>query len=197
MNDTARAIGPEEWLEGTNVRLRLVTLADCKQRYVDWLQDPEVNRYLETRFVPQTIETVTSFVRGISVSPHSYLFAIVDRETSLHVGNATLGHINPFHLFADVSYFVGDRNAWGRGLATDAVRVVTRFGFERLGLHRIQAGFYETNIASRKVLEKAGFRYEQTLRKKLRQSESSSWEDHVYVGALRDEWLAEQAISSR
>ena len=38
--------------------------------------------------------------------------------------------------------------------------MATRFGFDRVGLNRVQAGFYETNVGSHRVLEKAGFTYE-------------------------------------
>ena len=121
-------------------------------------------------------------------SSHSYLFGIFPRDSGKHVGNVKLGPIEPRHLYADVSYFLGDREAWGKGYGTDAVRVATRFGFERAKLHRVQAGFYETNVGSQRVLEKAGFTYEGRLTKKLRQSEGAAWEDHLWYGALSDTW---------
>jgi [ribosomal protein S5]-alanine N-acetyltransferase len=182
-----RVIAPGEWLERSPVRLRLVELADCTEYYVKWLQDPEVNRYLETRWTEQTIDTIRDFVSGMVNSPHSYLFAIVDPD-GRHVGNIKLGPIEPRHLYADVSYFLGARSAWGKGYATVAVRMATRFGFDRLGLNRVQAGFYETNVGSHRVLEKAGFTYEGRLLKKLRQTETAAWEDHLWYGAVRDTW---------
>lgn len=182
-----RVILPGEWLEQSHVRLRLVELADCTDRYVAWLHDAEVNRYLETRWVEQTIDGVREFVGNLLNSPHSYLFAIVNPDGQ-HIGNIKLGPIEPRHLYADLSYFLGDRSAWGKGYATIAVRMATRFGFERLGLHRVQAGFYETNLGSQRVLEKAGFSYEGRLRSKLRQNERAEWEDHLWYAALRDTW---------
>ncbi len=182
----ARAILPAERLEGERVALRLVTLDDCNERYVAWLADPEVNRYLETRYAEQTLEMIRSFVSSMLASDHSYLFAIVESTTREHVGNVKIGPVVPRHLFADVSYFIGERSAWGKGYGTEAVRLVTRFGFERLGLHRCQAGFYESNIGSQRVLEKAGYTLEARLLKQLRIEDR--WEDHVWYGALRDTW---------
>jgi RimJ/RimL family protein N-acetyltransferase len=181
-----RMITPEEWIRGERVSLRLVSLADCNERYAGWLADPEVNQFLETRYAEQTPEMIRGFVSGMLVSPDSYLFAICENEGLTHVGNVKIGPVVPRHLFADVSYFVGERSAWGRGYGSEAVRLVTRFGFDHLGLHRCQAGLYESNIGSQRVLEKAGYTYEGRLAKQLRIGDR--WEDHVWFGALKDTW---------
>lgn len=188
-----RAIAPGELLRspgaGTasgGVSLRLVTLEDVTDRYVGWLEDAEVNAYLETRYAPQTLESVHAFVVSMVESPHSYLFAIVENASDRHVGNVKIGPVNPRHLFADVSYFIGERAAWGKGYGTEAVRLVTQFGFERLGLHRCQAGLYESNVGSQRVLEKAGYTYDGRLAKQLRTGDA--WEDHVWFGALNETW---------
>ncbi|MGC4079517.1 MAG: GNAT family protein [Rubrivivax sp.] len=181
-----RKIQPGERLGGDRVELRLVTLDDVSERYVGWLRNPEVNKYLETRFSEQTLESVRSFVASMVDSTHSYLFAIVEKSTGAHVGNVKIGPVNPHHSFADVSYFLGERASWGKGLGTEAVRLVTAFGFERLGLHRCQAGLYASNVGSQRVLEKAGYTYEGKLEKQLRSGDL--WEDHVWFGALRETW---------
>lgn len=181
-----RVISMGEVLPGARVSLRLATLDDCNERYVAWLADPVVNQYLETRYADQTLEMIRGFVCSMLASDHSYLFAIVENTTGVHVGNVKIGPLVPRHLFADVSYFIGERSAWGKGYGTEAVRLVTRFGFERLGLHRCQAGFYESNIGSQRVLEKAGYTREARLVKQLRIEDR--WEDHVWYGALRDTW---------
>lgn len=181
-----RVIQPGEILAGHRVSLRLCELSDCTDRYVAWLADPEVNVFLETRWSEQTQESIRGFVASMLESSNSYLFAIVDGSTDRHIGNIKVGPVIAHHSFADVSYFIGEREVWGRGLATEAVRLATRFGFDRLGLHRLQAGLYETNIGSFRVLEKAGYVYEGRLAKQLKGKDG--WEDHVWFGALRDTW---------
>jgi RimJ/RimL family protein N-acetyltransferase len=181
-----RAIHPGEILEGEEVSLRLCVLDDVNETYLSWLADPIVNRYLETRWTEQTLDTIRAYVAGKLASPSSYLFAIVERASGRHVGNVKLGPVIANHDYADISYFIGDRAAWGRGFATDAVRVATAFGFSRLLLHRLQAGVYETNVGSFRVLEKAGYTHEGRHAKQLRGE--NDWEDHVFFGALRDTW---------
>jgi ribosomal-protein-alanine N-acetyltransferase len=181
-----RLIADDEWFDGALVRLRLVTMRDCTERYAAWLNDPLVTKYLETRWEPQTLESIRAFVREQRARHDSYLLAIVERRSGSHVGNLKLGPIHPRHGYADVSYFIGERDAWGRGLATDAIQVATAIGFERLGLHRLQAGAYAGNVASARALLRAGFRPEGVLRAQLLGPDGH--EDHRWFGLLRSEW---------
>src|SRR5205823_8471873 len=114
------------------------------------------------------------------------LFAILDAASATHVGNIKIGPVNAHHGYADVSYFIGERDYWGHGLATDAIRAVCAFGFERLGLHRVQAGVYAGNLGSRRALEKVGLRLEARFREQL--VTDSARDDHLHYGLLRAEW---------
>ncbi len=172
-------------LIGEKIILRPVTLADCTDRYVAWLNHPEVNRYLETRWTEQTLDSVRDYVDKLSKSRDSYLFAILDKPTKQHIGNIKLGPVSPIHAAADVSYFIGERAFWGKGLATDAIRVLTTMAFTELRLHRVQAGVHASNRASRKALENAGFRSEAVWRRRLRTE--SGWEDQYWYARLAEE----------
>jgi RimJ/RimL family protein N-acetyltransferase len=85
-----------------------------------------------------------------------------------------------------VSYFIGERSCWGKGLATAAIRAACGIAFERLDLHRLQAGLYAGNVGSLRALEKAGFTREGVWRQQLLGPDG--WEDHVFLGMLRQEW---------
>ena len=175
-------------LAGRRVKLRPISLDDCTERYVAWLRDPEVIQYLETRWVEQTLESVRAFVTAVSQDPLSHLMAITDIETDRHIGNIKIGPIRTHHNHADLSYFIGDRDFWGRGYATEAIRLAIQVGFERLGLHRLQAGTYATNVGGARVLEKAGFVRDAVLHKQL--LGQSGWEDHIWYRLLKEEWQA-------
>jgi [ribosomal protein S5]-alanine N-acetyltransferase len=173
-------------LTGRRVSLRPISLDDCTERYVDWLRDPEVNQYLETRWVEQTLDSVRTFVSAVGRDPWSHLMAITDAETGRHIGNIKIGPIRAHHNCADLSYFIGDRDFWGRGYATEAIQLAIRLGFERLGLHRLQAGTYATNVGGARALEKAGFVRDAVLHQQL--LGPSGWEDHVWYRLLKEEW---------
>lgn len=61
-----------------------------------------------------------------------------------------------YRLSAELGYWIGEPY-WGNGIATESVKLITNYGFTELGLVRIFSGVFEHNIASMKVLEKAGF----------------------------------------
>ena len=139
--------------------LRYVSLSDCNDEYLAWLDDHYVSQFLETRWCRQSISTIKHFVKTCWEDPSSHLFAIIDNALTpgKHIGNVKLGPVNPHHLTADLSYFIGNKLYWGQGYATEAVSVALEFGFEVLQLYGIKAGLYATNISSQKVLEKNGF----------------------------------------
>jgi RimJ/RimL family protein N-acetyltransferase len=182
---TRRLIGDGEQLVGRSVYLRVLELTDCDDRYLSWLHDPEVNRFLETRWVEQTHATIQAFVTEMRASPDNYLFAIVHLETERHIGNIKVGAINRVHGHCEIGYLIGDRDMWGKGIATEAIRLATQFAFGRLGLHRAQAVVDVDNPASAKALERVGYTKEGTLREKLFMD--GRWNDQFMYGVLRDE----------
>jgi RimJ/RimL family protein N-acetyltransferase len=145
---------------GGAIHLRPLTLADVGERYVAWLNDPAVNRFLETRHQVQTLETVRSFVAVNSGRADRRLFAICLNETERHIGNIKVGPIKPNHALADVSLFIGERDCWGKGYATEAITLASRFAFAQMPVVKLSASFYATNVASIRAFLKAGYREE-------------------------------------
>jgi [ribosomal protein S5]-alanine N-acetyltransferase len=71
---------------------------------------------------------------------------------------------------AEIGYWLG-RPYWNRGIMTEAVKVVTKFGFEKLKLRRIYAPVFLFNEPSKKVLEKAGYKLEGIVRKEAKKGD--------------------------
>ena len=80
-----------------------------------------------------------------------------------HIGNIKLGPIKWAHKSADVSYFIGNKEYWDKGIATSVVSKVLDFGVKDLDLEKINAGYTERNLGSAKVLKKCGFEIEGKL----------------------------------
>ncbi len=179
----------DEVLKGKNITLRMVELSDCNKNYYDWLNDKETNQYMETRWSEQSIESIKDFVTSIRNSNHSYLFAII--YDGQHVGNIKIGPIHPIYKHADVSYFIGNKNVWGRGIATEAIILATKFAFEVLKLNKLQAGAFEQNVGSQKALLKAGYKQEGIFRKKVFLTSPENYCDIYEYGILSSEYKKE------
>ncbi|MET3576273.1 GNAT family protein [Bhargavaea ullalensis] len=104
--------------------------------------------------------------------------------------NRLIGHISLYGIkrLPFLSGFVGysiDQSETGKGIATEAVRLIVGFGFERAGLHRIEAYVSPNNVGSVRVLEKAGLQREGLLRQLL--FINGVWEDHYVYAILEDD----------
>ena len=140
------------------ITLRVLNIEDVGQDYINWINDYEVIKYTELRFTKSTRNDIKKFVLDNWVSDHNILFGIFFKNC--HVGNIKLGPINWEHLRSEVSYIIGKKNIWGKGIGSKAVNSLVEFAFSVLGLQKINAGYYEINIGSQKVLERAGFQKE-------------------------------------
>ena len=175
-----------EIFQGTNIYLRFVEMDDVDSAYLRWMLDEETNQYMETRLVDQNISSIRRFVKSHQAKEDEAFFAICEKDSDHHIGNIKLGPIHPVYLHGDVSYFIGEKDYWGKGLATEAVSLVVHYAFLERKLWKVKAGVYAGNIASQKVLEKNGFRREGCLRQEV--LTVSGREDCYLYGLLQDEY---------
>lgn len=139
---------------------RALTPDDVSARYVEWLNDPEINRYLEVRFKPQTIATCKQFVESTNVDSANYLFGIFNKTNNSHIGNIKLWIFDKNHCSAELGVVIGEKEYWGKGYATEAIKSITQWGFSSTGLKRIEAGCYDSNMGSLRAFLKAGYTVE-------------------------------------
>jgi ribosomal-protein-alanine N-acetyltransferase len=140
--------------------LRPLTEADCTPLYLSWLQDSNVNQFLETRHQPQTIEAIKEFVANVNARDDEHLFGICLKDGDRHIGNIKVGPVNRHHGIAEVSLLIGARDCWGKGYATDAIRAVSRHAFQTLKVRKLGAGMYLPNQGSCRAFEKVGYHKE-------------------------------------
>lgn len=174
-------------LEGEKIYLRNIEMKDISDKYLGWLNDPEVNQYLETRFISQSIAVIQEFVAAQINSKDSYLFAVIDKVTGEHVGNVKLGAINKFHLTAEVSLMIGEKKCWGKGFGTEAYRLLVSLAFGTLGLFKCTLGVYKSNAGSLKIAQNAGFQME-GIRKKQVVTADHQRDDVVIFGIINHEF---------
>jgi [ribosomal protein S5]-alanine N-acetyltransferase len=144
---------------------RPLTQLDVTEKYVGWLNDTQVNRYLEIRFTQHTLESCSSFIAETNADSTSYLFGIFDKLSNLHIGNIKIGFIKQRYSTGQLSLFIGEKSYWGKGLATEAILTITGWAFNELSLARLEAGCHDENLASLRAFLKAGYTVEGYFRK--------------------------------
>ena len=97
----------------------------------------------------------------------NYQFAIFDAISNQFLGSCGINHINRYYLLANLGYWIRSDRV-GEGVATKAAILVAQFGFQELGLRRIEIVTGVENKASRRVAEKTNAQFEGILRKRLK-----------------------------
>ena len=130
---------------------------------------PEVSKWLPWCHQNYSIEESRQFISSRdsgSQGDEWYSFAVFDKTSEKFLGGVGLNFINRAHQFGNLGYWVRS-SATQRGVATAATRLAAQFGFEELGLHRIEIVAAVDNLASQRVAEKAGATREGVLRQRL------------------------------
>ena len=96
----------------------------------------------------------------------SYPFLIIGPESHEVIGSVDINQINRDHNFGNIGYWVASVHS-GKGFATAAVKLVAQYGFNEIGFNRLEIVAQVENIASRRVAEKVGARFECIARNRL------------------------------
>lgn len=144
--------------------LRNLEPHDITQDYVDWLNDPEVNKYLSHRGSFQTTNSCADYILSFQGKSDCAVIGIFDRLNQDHIGNMTYSRIDWDRKYAVVGIGVGRKAYWGKGFASEAFQSFIQFSFQQLHLHRLQAHIAAKNIDSLKFFLRNYFKIEGLLR---------------------------------
>lgn len=150
-------------------------LLELKLRNRDFFQPFEPIRD-ESHFTLEGQESEIRIATQGIANDQSYIFGIFIKELDELIGRIALTGISrgPFQN-AHLGYFI-DKKHNGKGYATAAVQMCVRNAFDKIGLHRVEAGVMPKNLPSIRVLEKSGFRLEGLAKDYLKIN--GAWEDH-------------------
>lgn len=173
-------------LKSDRMKLRRFILSDAKSMYKNYATDERVTRFLSwTPYV--CVEDVESFLQSVLEEynrPDTYHWAIeVDGEI---IGSISTISIDEKNCSCEVGYCVA-YDYWNRGITSEALRMVIRFLFEEVEMHRIMAKHDVDNPASGKVMQKCGMTYEGILREHYLRHDGI-FSDALVYGILRREF---------
>jgi len=175
-------------LDTPRLRLRKITMQDAPHLF-EYAGDPEVSRYT-TWYPHQSVADTRQFITTILNRYKAHQVAAWGVE---HVQDGKLPGTCGFvhwvapHRRAEIGYALS-RRYWNQGYTTEAVCATLTFGFGPMQLNRIEARCNVLNIASARVMEKAGMTFEGVLRQQM--LVKGHYDDLKMYSILRDEFMA-------
>lgn len=160
-------------------------------KLVEWRNDPEVAYWSaggEPEFELITAEEAENFfssnVKNAS-KLDSYMFAIYTLKGE-HIGVADYRDVERIKRSCTIGVMIGEKDYWGKGYGTDAIRVLTEYLFNGLNIRRIQLDTWSGNERAVKAYRKCGF----TEEGRLRENEyvKGKFYDTIIMGLLRSQW---------
>mgnify|MGYP000993810162 CR=1 FL=1 len=173
-------------LVGSHVRLRALEeddLADLTR----WWRDPKWAVLQQVIVRPRRAEPTAEMFRNVSKSEASgdVGFSVVDRTSDVLVGHITLSGARLPTRAGALSVMIGGEHT-RKGYGTDAVTVLTSYGFREMGLNRIEIHVHAFNSPARAVYRKVGYIEEGIKRQAI--FHDGRFHDQVIMAALADEW---------
>ncbi|TLS38197.1 GNAT family N-acetyltransferase [Pseudalkalibacillus caeni] len=136
----------------------------------------------------ETIEDSYDYIEHVKKSfeeRKSITWGIVHKEDHKLIGACGFGVLNESDHMGEIGYVLS-KVYWGEGYAPEAVEAMIKYGFEEMGLNRIQARCSKTNPSSERVMQKVGMEYEGTLRQN--KYVNGQYIDKKMYSILREDW---------
>jgi RimJ/RimL family protein N-acetyltransferase len=179
----------DDIFRGDLVRLGGDNPATIAEAFTRWNRDSEYLRLLDDE--PAQLHSVKGnqewlekeFETGDKLK---FFFTIHTLDDDRMIGFTGLWIEDWNHRHAWVGIGLGEREYWGRGYGTDAMRLTVRYAFDELDLQRVSLSVFEYNPRAIRSYEKAGFEHEGRLRQTVLR-DGRRW-DLVLMGILREDW---------
>ena len=172
---------------GQLVRLAALDAETSAERFTHWDRDTEYMRLLDSD--PRqllTAKQIKAEIEKEQAAEREIAFAIRTLADDSLIGFVDLDGIQWMYGDSFVGIGIGDRAYWGRGYGTDAMRVLLRYAFAELNLHRVSLNVFSYNQRAIRAYEKAGFVVEGCQRQALRRD--GQYHDLIFMGVLREDW---------
>ncbi len=175
---------PVKFLIGDRVYLRPVEHDDLVH-IRKWANNPEIRR-LTGEVTPMTPAGAERFFEKVQNDEDRVWFVIVLKENDAPIGEAGLLRMFPAWRTTDLSIIIGEKDAWGKGYGTEAIRLLLDYAFGYLNFHRVSIGVVGFNERALRFYEKIGFKQEGIQRDGYFYDHAYS--DFVMMSILEDEF---------
>lgn len=152
-------------IETERLLLRRFVIEDALPMFKTWANDIDVTTYLTWQphgNIEATTDILKTWIREYD-DADTYNWAITLKEEVKVIGSIGVMDISKAYDRCEVGYCIG-KEYWGKGIMTEALSGVLNYLIKKVGFNRVQAYFHAENIASGRVMHKAGMKFEGRLR---------------------------------
>ncbi len=173
----------ESALRGAKVYLRRLERSDLTRTW-EWLHRPDIFERIGVAVPFSPTQQDAWFVR-LETATDKLVLAVCRSDSHAHIGNVSLDNIDPRHRNARLSIFIADPGERGQGLGSDAIKVICRYAFDFLNLHRVWCKTDADEPRLIQFYQDLGFTEEGILRQ--HEFKAGRYIDKRLFGLLRDE----------
>ena len=169
-------------LTGSKVLLRPFLQSDITPEYISWLNDPDVVRFSNQRFIKHTEESCRAYLESFRGTPNLFL-SVRTKANDLPAGTMTAYFSLP-HGTVDMGILIGRKSVWGLGYGQDAWETLLDWLFYSRGVRKVTAGTLSCNNPMKRIIEKSGMLFE-GLRRQQEIVEGVAY-DLLYYGKISE-----------
>ena len=144
------------------IKLKKATMRDLSLTWIGWLNDKEVNKFSKKKNKNHSYKSQKNYLKEILTDNTKLLFMLI--YDNRKIGTLLISKISKVNKNCEISYLLGEKNLWNKGLGTKLINLVVQYIFKKMNLKKIYAGVRSDNISSQKILKKNNFKLEANLK---------------------------------
>lgn len=147
------------------IKLKILNIKDLSENYINWLNDYKVTKHTDLIFQKHTLKSIKNYVMDMKKDANNFLYGVFYKNT--HIGNVKVGPILQAHKTAYISYLIGEKEFWNKGLGRIVIKKIKNICKKKHKLIKLNAGVSELHEPSQIVLLKNGFKLEGNFKKQI------------------------------
>ena len=172
-------------LKGKLVNLRAVERKDLEE-IMKWVNDREVTKYLSAFLYPVSRAEEEKFLERAMSHNDTEKNLVMETKEGDYIGQISLHKIDWKNRNAELGIVIGNKEYWGKGYGTDAIKILLNHAFNQMNLYKVYLRVFDYNQRGVRCYEKCGFKEEGRLRKG--QFYGGKYYDVILMGILKDEF---------
>lgn len=137
--------------------LRELRVEDANLRYLDWLQDEDAQKYIDSAARTHSMDDLIAYIKERVGRADILFLGIFEKSSGLHIGNIKYEPVNTVLGYAIMGVLIGDSEFRGRGVTTEILRSSAEWLRTQRGINQVLLGVDEDNVAAIRAYEKVGF----------------------------------------